>query len=131
MGFPQVGPVGRIIKMDNNAKKILQIGGIAIFFILIITYAYFGAHDLIFGVKIQNVNLTDGKKVSEAVQEVTGNAKNAINLTLNGREITVDQQGNFNETIALLPGYNIISIVAVDKFGYSDEKVYKVMYQGI
>jgi hypothetical protein len=114
--------------MNTNAKKILQISGVSIFFLFIIIYAFFRSSDLIFGVKIKNVNIVDGAKIENAVTKVTGNAKNAINLVLNGREITVDQKGNFNETIALLSGYNIINITAKDKFGYVDEKNYKLIY---
>ena len=39
------------------------------------------------------------------------------------------EKGNFNETIALLLGYNIINIKAVDKFGHKDEKNYKLIYE--
>ncbi|MEI6222585.1 MAG: hypothetical protein WCP97_07515 [bacterium] len=113
--------------MDANAKKILQIAGFSIFFILICVYAFFISKDLIFGIQIKNVNLTNGATMTESVTKVTGNAKNAINLTLNGREISIDQVGNFDETIALLPGYNIINIKAKDKFGYVDEKNYQII----
>ena len=68
-------------------------------------------------------------KVATSIEKIIGNAKNATNLTLNGREISVDQEGNFNETIALLPGYNIINITAKDKFGYVDKKNYKLIYE--
>ena len=114
--------------MNSNVKKILQIASFAIFFLLIMIYAFFISKDLIFGVKIKNVNLTDGATVTDNVIKLAGNAKNAIFLSLDGREISVDQQGNFNETIALLPGYNIINIKARDKFGYTDEKNYKLMF---
>ncbi len=114
--------------MRADAKKILQIGTLFIFFLLIFGYASFVSHNLIVGVKIKNVNLVDGAKVINSVQEITGNAKNATNLILNGREISIDENGNFNETIALLSGYNIINIKARDKFGYVDEKNYKVTY---
>ncbi len=114
--------------MRADAKKIVQIGSIFIFFILIIAYAIFGSQNLIVGVKIINVNIVDGTKVSDSIQKITGNAKNAMNLTLNGREISIDEDGNFNETIALLSGYNIITIRAQDKFGYVDEKNYKLIY---
>ncbi|MFA6520755.1 MAG: hypothetical protein WCT44_04100 [Candidatus Paceibacterota bacterium] len=112
----------------------IEIGGFSLFFILIIIYVIIGSKDLIFGVKIKNVNLDglpaqSGAKVTENTIKLTGNAKNAINLTLNGREISIDEQGNFNETIALLAGYNIINIKAEDKFGYVDEKNYKLMYE--
>ncbi len=114
--------------MNTNVKKIIKIGGLSIFFILILGYAFFVSRNLIFGVKIRNVNLTDGSRVADSVIMVTGSAKNAIHITLNGREISVDQQGNFNETIALLPGYNIINLRAEDKFGYVDEKNYKITH---
>lgn len=114
--------------MNTNAKKIIKIAGFSAFFVLIIGYSFFVSKDLIFGVKIKNVSLTDGATVTSNIIKVTGNAKNAINLSLNGREISIDQLGNFNETIALLPEYNIINLRAQDKFGYVDEKNYKLMY---
>src|SRR3989344_7823408 len=114
--------------MRTDVKKILQIVGFSIFFLLIVIYAFFRSQDLIFGVKIKNVNIVDGIKISNSILKITGNAKNATNLTLNGREISIDQEGNFNETIALLIGYNIINIKAEDKFGYVDEKNYKLIY---
>jgi len=119
--------------MTYNTKKISQITALSIFFILIIVYALFGSKNLIVGVKIKNVNIgglaaQSGMKIENNVEEITGNAINAINLTLNGREISIDENGNFNETIALLSGYNIINIKAQDKFGYVDEKNYKLVY---
>lgn len=121
------------------SKKIIKIGGLSAFFTLIVIYIILGSKDLIFGVRIRNVNLAvpeallvenstskaSGTKFN--IIKLTGNAKNAVDLILNGREISVDKQGNFSETIALLSGYNIISIKARDKFEYVDEKNYKLM----
>lgn len=120
--------------MNPNFKKIVKITGLSVFFILIVVYAFFRSKDLIFGVKIKNVNLNGlpaetGTTITNNIVNVTGNAKNAINLTLDGREISVDELGNFNETIALLLGYNIIDIRAQDKFGDTDEKNYKIIYK--
>ena len=118
--------------MNQDAKKILKVASLSIFFLFIIIYAYFSSYDLIFGVKIKNVsinglNIVDGAKTKENVIKITGNAKNAINLSLNGREISVDQYGNFEENIALLSGYNIINIKAKDKFRNNDEKNYQII----
>lgn len=109
-------------------KKIIKISGFSLFFLLIIIYAFLRSKDLIFGVKIKNVNLTDETKINENITEIKGNAKNATLLTLNGREISIDELGNFNETIVLLSGYNVIDIKAKDKFGNVDEKIYKLMH---
>jgi hypothetical protein len=117
--------------MNQNIKKIIKISGLSVFFLLIIFYAFFVSKNLIFGVRIRNVNLADGSAVTNNIVNLAGNAKNALSLILNGREISVDQNGNFNETIALLPGYNIINIKAQDKFGYVDEKNYQLIYKSL
>lgn len=113
--------------MRPNIKKIIKIGGMAVFLLLLVAYALFVSHDLLFGVKIKNVNIKDGATVTDSIIKVTGVAKNAIKLTLDGREISIDQQGNFSETIALTPGYNVVSLWAKDKFGYVDEKNYQII----
>ena len=110
--------------MTKDVKKILKIASLSVFSLILIIYALFRSRDLIFGVKIRNVTL----KPSESVVRLEGSAKNAINLTLLGREISIDQEGNFDETIALLPGYNIVSIGALDKFGNRDEKSYQLIH---
>jgi len=118
--------------MNKNSRKIIPIIGLSAFFIIIVAYAFFGSHNLIFGVRIKDVNLGDmpaesGIKVENGVLKITGNAVNATNLTINGREISINQDGNFNETITLLEGYNVMNITAKDKFGYVDEKNYKLI----
>ena len=113
----------------QDGKKIIKIVGFSVFFILIILYAIFISKDLIFGIKIKDVNLSDGAVFADNIIKINGNAKNAIKLTLNGREISIDQEGNWNETIALLPGYNIVTIKAIDKFGYVGEKNYQLIFK--
>jgi hypothetical protein len=115
--------------MTSNAKKIIKIVGFSVFFVLIVVYAIFVSRDLIFGIKIKNVNLVDGSTFTDSIIKVTGNSENAINLTLNGREISINEQGDFEETVALLSGYNIINIRAKDKFGCTEEKNYKIIYK--
>ena len=114
--------------MNTDAKKILKIVSLSVLLLFIIIYAFSRAKDVIFGVKIIDVNIVDGAKITDNILKITGNARNAVSLTLNDRIISVDQEGNFNETIALLSGYNVISIKAKDEFGNSDEKNYKLMY---
>lgn len=113
--------------MHQDAKKIAKIGSVIFLTIFIIGYALFASRDLLFGVKIKNVNIQSGKSV-EKIIKVTGNAKNAVELTLNGRPISLNQKGDFEETISLLLGYNVIDIHARDKFGHIDEKNYKITY---
>ena len=111
----------------GNSKKLLKTVCLSIFLIFIILFALFRSKDLIFGVQIKDVNIEDGAKMSYNVIEIKGNALNAVHLTLNDRLISMDQRGNFEETIALYSGYNIMSIEAEDKFGNRDQKNYKLM----
>src|SRR3989339_398185 len=104
---------------NRDNQKFFRNIALSVFFLFIVAFAFFGSHNLIFGVKIKGVNIENGATVIESTEHITGNAKNAVLLTLNGREISIDKEGNFNETIALSPGYNIVSIEAKDKFGSS------------
>lgn len=113
--------------MDQDVKKIVKISLLVVLFLFITTYAVFNTKNLIFGVKIKNVNIERGKDAEINIIKITGNAKNAKTLTLNGREISIDQKGDFNETLALLPGYNIMEIKAEGKFGDKDEKDYQLL----
>ncbi len=113
--------------MNQDAKKILKISSLSLLFLCIIIFAFFGSKDLLFGVKIKNVNIVDGAKMTNNIVQITGNAKNALKITLNGREISLDQSGNWSETIVLLPGYNVVDIYARDKFGHSDEKIFRLI----
>lgn len=113
--------------MNQDAKKIVKIVALFVLFVFIVIYTFFNAKDLIFGIKIKDVNIENGVGNEVNIVKITGNAKNAKKLTLNGREISIDQAGNFNETIALLVGYNIVTLKAEDKFGYEDEKDYQLI----
>jgi hypothetical protein len=53
--------------MSKDIKKIVKVSSLSIFFIFIIIYAFFISKDLIFGVKIRNVNIQDGTTISENV----------------------------------------------------------------
>ena len=115
--------------MRTDIKKIIKITSLSIFIILIIIFAYSRSKDLVRGGEIKDVNIVDGAKVIDNIINITGSAKNANNLTLDGRVISVDLKGNFDEILALLPGYNIVNIKAEHEFGNVDEKNYKLMLE--
>ncbi len=113
----------------ENPKKIIKIGVVGLFFLFIVVFALFNSRELLFGVKIKDISIVNGAKLTEDKLEVTGNAKHALKLSLNGREISINKDGYFKETIVLLPGYNVIAIRALDKFKHVDEKNYQLMYE--
>lgn len=111
--------------MGRDAKKVLQISLIAVFFAIIAGYVIWGTKDLVLGIRIRDVTI---KENDSDILDISGNARNAVKITLNGREISVDKEGEWHETIALLSGYNLIEIHAEDKFGKEDEKTYQLIF---
>lgn len=111
---------------NKSIKWWLGVGSCALLFMLIGIFTYMKMDFLFRGVKITaSINKSE---VSPLVK-VLGKAKNATYISLNGREIFIDKDGNFSENMALLPGLSIITLSAEDKFGHTDEKKLEVMYQ--
>lgn len=97
-----------------------------LFIILLITISaltYNNMRGVILGVKIDaEIKNPENKSFSK----VSGIAKNATLITLNGREITLDKNGIFEEAIALPDGYSVITLEAQDKFGANSKKTFEV-----
>lgn len=114
--------------MTFNAKKIIRIFLLGGLFLFVLVFAFFRSKGIIFGVEIKNINITDGKTYQEDALFVSGNAKNAIVLKINGKAVQINPEGDFREPVSLYQGYNIITLEAQDKFGNLDKKNYKIMH---
>lgn len=55
--------------------------------------------------------------VSGEVVIVSGTARNAILLTLNGRPLDVTKEGHFREELLMPQGYTIMTLSAADRYG--------------
>ncbi len=113
-----------------STKKIVRI---SIFFLVVATvssYAIFASHDFIIGPTISVTEPQNGSTVSTPTVKIIGKVERIKDISLNDRLITIDDVGNFNETVLMAPGYNIFIIKVHDKFGrskdYRLELVYKV-----
>ena len=115
--------------MEFNFKQNLIRGSIITFSLFIVIYAFFQSKYLIFGVKIKDINIENQTSFTTNSFEIKGNAKHAVEVILNGREISIDKEGNFKESLALNEGYNIVTLKAKDKFGHQDEKNYNLTYE--
>lgn len=85
-------------------------------FLFIVIYTHSRTAFLSQGVQLSVNNLEDGQTIDERVLELTGTAKRAISLTINNREVLIDENGDFKDTIVLSPGLNTLTIEAEDKF---------------
>ncbi len=60
---------------------------------------------------------SDGYATTSAIINISGRAQRINSISLNGSPITIDESGNFSETIIVFPGINNISLEAKDQFG--------------
>ena len=116
------------MRQDFSVKKVLSTGGILLLFIVVIGYGIWISHDLLFGISMSVTGITDGMTAKTALLDLSGRAKHANDVTLDGRTVAIDQNGVWHDTIALLPGYNIVTVGATDKFGRTMTKSYRVYY---
>ncbi|MEK7132897.1 MAG: hypothetical protein AAB830_02485 [Patescibacteria group bacterium] len=108
---------------DSHLTKI----GLAIFFVMVIAYAYFEARGLLYGPVIKT---TSEVTVShDRFITIHGSAERIAELSMNGKQLSVTEQGAFEEPYLLANGYNRIVLRARDKYGRTSEKVVEIIYE--
>ncbi len=70
---------------------------------------------------------TNGETLEKPVVLLRGYAENIASLTVNGRRIFTNEEGTFRDSLLLLPGYNVITVVAKDRFDRETKKVLHVI----
>ena len=80
-------------------------------------YLGYQSRGYLLGPKIIIESPRPGEVAHQSYLEVKGQAINVSALSLNGRQIFIDERGNFDEGLLLARGYNIIEVAASDKFG--------------
>lgn len=108
---------------EKNIKWWFGTGSCVLLFVIIGIFVYAKMNFVLRGVRIEAELV---RKENSEVITVKGNAEKAILLTLNGREIFIDQDGNFTEVVSPLPGYSVITLFAKDKFGKTAEKKFEL-----
>ena len=109
---------------SKNIKWWLSAVAYTTLFSTILVFTFMKMSFLFRGVQIV---ATMERASDSSLAQVKGYAKNATYLSLNGREIFIDKDGSFKETISLLPGYSVITLEAQDKFGKSAEKKFELV----
>lgn len=117
-----------IMTRTTSIKKWLRLGLISGLFVFIIAFSFFQTKSLKRGAIISIENIADGAVFNTAVVALSGTAIHATHLTINGREIPVNQESRFTDELVLSPGYNIITVSGSDKFKKSKTLVYRVLY---
>lgn len=95
---------------------VIYIIGVAAIVGALIYYVAFQARYLIAG---PTITLRDNYPVDQASSTVVieGTARNITSLSLDGRPIFTDDDGNFKELLVLPEGYTIMTLQAKDRYG--------------
>ncbi|MFA6251748.1 MAG: hypothetical protein WC603_03940 [Candidatus Paceibacterota bacterium] len=94
---------------------------------LFVFIAVFGYEKMSFIWKGVEIEATIKQSDNSSIITVEGNASKAIHLTLNGREIFIEKNGDFSESVSVLPGFSIVTLNAKDKFGKTAEKKFELV----
>ena len=100
----------------DTTKRIITVITVTAIALLVSGYSYFASHNLIQGPTIAILTPKESSFATSSV-EIKGVAQRVNSITLDDRPIFIDEQGNFDETVLLALGYNVVSIEGQDKFG--------------
>ena len=90
--------------------------------ILVGGYGLFEARRIIEGPVITIDSPINGSATSSLGILISGTAENISFLTINDSPSYTDKAGHFNEVLSIPPGYAIITVQAVDRFGRRTSK---------
>ncbi len=93
-------------------------------------YALYESRNILSGPVVTIESPRSGSTSNDAVTQITGSAKNISKISLNDREISVDEAGRFNEKFVLSSGTNTVKVSAVDRFGRQKESFVEIVYPG-
>jgi len=124
--WPLVDGSGTLCTMlPYGDSKITRVA-LVIFFLILIGYGYFEARGLLFGPRI---DIGSPVTVShEQFVHIQGTTEHIASLSMNGRAISVTQNGAFDEPYLLAPGSNRIVLSAKDKYGNTASKALDIYY---
>ena len=109
---------------NKNMKWWIGIGSCVLLFAII---GIFGYEKMCFVWKGVEIKATIEKQEGSSLAVIKGIAAKATRITLNGREIFIDKEGNFSESIAVLPGFSVVTLDAKDKFGKTAMKKFEIV----
>jgi hypothetical protein len=109
-------------------QKIVIYSVIAVIVIGLLYFIYRTSRAYFEGPRIIVSEPADYSAFSSSTAVIKGTALHVQDITIDGRSITIDGNGNFSETILLLPGYNIETIAGHDQFGHTSSERLELIY---
>lgn len=99
---------------------------LVVFFLLVVAYGYFEAQGLLFGPSI--TTSASIMEVHDPFVKIQGKANRISSLLMNGKQVSVTEDGAFSEPYLLAEGTNRIVLDARDTYGRTTRKVISIIY---
>lgn len=106
-----------------------KVGIIIIFATIVVSYAFYRTHGVIIGPEIVLDSPANGATLSSPFIEINGKALRANRVTMNGRAVTVSEDGEIRETFLLSYGYNAVTLAAEDRYGRKTDRLVELVYR--
>ncbi len=94
---------------------------------VILALAFYNTKDFLLGAPLSIDTAKDGSTINNSFLPISGVAKHASMLKINGRIVPVEKDGQFRDGALLSPGYNIIEVAMEDRFGKEKRKVFHLV----
>ena len=115
--------------MKLNARILIKIAIIVIAVTIIASYSYYQVKDLLDVPRLTIFYPENGATLLEPILEISGKVENMSKITLNDRNIFVNEEGYFKENLLLMYGYNVVEIELQDRFGKIKNEKLELMYK--
>ncbi|MFH1402208.1 MAG: hypothetical protein ABIG87_01110 [Patescibacteria group bacterium] len=114
--------------MNKFIQNSIKISFFVIITLITIGYSYHQTRAYAQGPILELSEPLNGYSYQSKIVFVKGRAKNISYISLNDRQVFVDELGNLNEKLLLSPGYNIIKVTASDKYDREIVKKIEVVH---
>ncbi len=115
--------------MTSDLKRYITYTLLALILTIIGGYTLFQFRYLVEGPSIRFLSQNIGSLVHNPIFPVEGVVHNVKGIQINGSNAFIDEAGNFNNTILLSEGYNVITVSGEDKFNRRTERKIELIYK--
>jgi hypothetical protein len=110
---------------QNHITLVAALIGLAV--VLVLCFIFGNIRDLLLGAPLSIHTVSDGTTLTNGFLPITGNARHARTVSINGRPVAIDRSGNFADGVLLSPGYNVVEVALRDQFGKEKVKTYHLV----
>lgn len=110
--------------------KYLKIGLIIVLAGILISYAAWRSFNYAKGPAIEIFEPANGASIASSSVIIKGKGDRVNDVTLNGAELLIDEEGYFSRQVVIFPGMNILTLTARDQFERKTVKEIRLFGKG-